>query len=87
MARAVTGEENSSDTYRNFQTHTGGALRASACRGWINDHGGKDARQGQRGSSAKEDGVDVVFQLVGHRRRVHGAAAHPLAGRLGAGRS
>ena len=63
MARAVTGDENSSDTYRNFQAHTGAALRRAGCAVWINDHGGKDARQGQRGSSAKEDGVDVVYQL------------------------
>jgi hypothetical protein len=63
MARAVTGEENSSDTYRNFQTHTGSRLRAAGVAVVCLDHGGKDARQGSRGSSAKEDGVDVIFQL------------------------
>lgn len=64
MARAVNGEENNSDTYRNFQQHTGGKLRALGVAVVLLDHGGKDARQGQRGSSAKEDGVDVVFRLA-----------------------
>jgi hypothetical protein len=63
MARAVTGEENSSDTYRNFQLHTGGRLRALGVSVVCLDHGGKDPRQGSRGSSAKEDGADVIFSL------------------------
>jgi hypothetical protein len=63
MARAVHGEENSSDTYRNFQQHTAGPLRSLGVTLVCADHSGKDSRQGQRGSSAKEDGADVVFNL------------------------
>jgi hypothetical protein len=63
MARAVNGKENESDTYRNFHTHTGLKLRALGVSTVLVDNGGKDTRQGQRGSSAKEDGVDVVFAI------------------------
>jgi hypothetical protein len=64
LTRAVRGEENSSDTYRAFQLHTAGRLRALGIAVLSIDHAGKDARQGQRGSSAKEEGVDVIFGLA-----------------------
>jgi hypothetical protein len=63
MARAVTGEENSSDTYRHFHAHTGIKLRALGVGVALVDNAGKDDRLGARGSSAKDDGVDVVFGL------------------------
>lgn len=64
MARAVNGDENVSDTYRNFYRHTGRRLKAAGIALLRLDHGGKDPTQGQRGSSAKEDDVDVVFRLT-----------------------
>jgi RecA-family ATPase len=64
MARAVRGEENSADTYRNFYRHTGLRLKALRIALARLDHMGKDGNQGQRGSSAKDDDLDVVFKLV-----------------------
>jgi hypothetical protein len=64
MARAVAGEENSADTYRNFYRHTGRILKAAGVALLRLDHQGKDDAQGQRGSSAKDDDLDVVFRLT-----------------------
>ena len=63
MARVVAGEENSADTYRAFYRHTGLHLKARGVSVLRLDHGGKDPTQGQRGSSAKGDDVDIVWQL------------------------
>jgi AAA domain len=63
MARAVSGEENWADTYRDFFRYTGQRLRAVGASVLRLDHGGKDRNQGQRGSSAKDDDVDVVLEL------------------------
>lgn len=64
MARVVQGEENSSDTYRDFYRFSGQMLKATGCALLRLDHAGKDREQGQRGSSAKNDDVDVVFELT-----------------------
>lgn len=64
MARAVEGEENSSDTYRDYDRHTGRRLKALGVTVWRLDHEGKNGTQGQRGSSSKDDDVDVVFRLT-----------------------
>lgn len=64
MARAVAGDENESDTYRGFYTHTGRRLKAAGIGLLRLDHAGKDPAAGQRGSSAKADDVDVVFRLT-----------------------
>lgn len=64
FGRAVQGEENSSDTIRNYYRHTGLALKAEG-RGVLRiDHAGKDAARGQRGSSGKNDDVDLVWELL-----------------------
>ena len=63
LGRAVTGEENSSDTYKEFARLTGIALKAAGRSVLRTDHAGKSKEQGQRGSSAKNDDVDVVFRL------------------------
>jgi hypothetical protein len=63
MARAVAGEENSADTYRDFYRHTGAALKRLGVALLRLDHAGKDPTKGQRGSSSKGDDVDVVYQL------------------------
>jgi hypothetical protein len=64
MARAVRGEENSADTYRSFYSHSGRRLKAAGIAVLRLDHQGKDAALGQRGSSAKDDDLDVVFKLT-----------------------
>lgn len=62
-SRAVEGEENDSSTIRAFYRHTGVLLKKAGI-GWIRlDHAGKDLDRGQRGSSAKNDDVDVVWRL------------------------
>lgn len=63
MARAVAGEENDADTYRDFYRYTGLHLKARGISMMRLDHGGKDATRGQRGSSGKGDDVDVVWHL------------------------
>ena len=63
-ASTVEGEENSADTFRAFARHTGRRLRALGVALLRIDHGGKDKDKGQRGSSAKDDDVDVVLELA-----------------------
>jgi hypothetical protein len=48
---------------RAFYRHTGLPLKQNAI-GWMRlDHSGKDSTKGQRGSSSKNDDVDVVIRL------------------------
>ena len=63
--RAIDGEENSADSYREFARTTGLALKRSNISCIRTDHAGKDGgkKQGQRGSSAKNDDVDIVYRL------------------------
>jgi hypothetical protein len=63
VASSVAGEENSSDTMRAFHRHTGLRLKAEGRTVVRLDHSGKDKKKGQRGTSAKADDVDVVFQF------------------------
>jgi hypothetical protein len=64
ISRAVAGKENDADTYRAFYTHTGIHLKQRGVT-WVRlDHAGKQAKQGQRGSSSKGDDVDVVWKLT-----------------------
>jgi len=63
MARAVQGNENDADTYRDFYRFTGRQLKAAGIGVLRLDHQGKDAALGQRGSSAKADDLDVVFRM------------------------
>ena len=62
--RAIDGEENSADSYREFARTTGLALKRAGVACVRTDHAGKNAKLGQRGSSAKNDDVDIVFQLI-----------------------
>jgi hypothetical protein len=62
--RAVEGEENSADTFRAFYRHTGLGLKQSGIAFARLDHAGKDVAKGQRGSSGKNDDVDVVIQMT-----------------------
>lgn len=61
LGRAVAGEENSADTVRAFYSHTGLALKRRGVTWARLDHVGKDATKLGRGSSAKNDDVDVVW--------------------------
>jgi KaiC/GvpD/RAD55 family RecA-like ATPase len=63
IGRVVEGEEDKSDTWRHFYRHTGIRLKRRGTT-WLRlDHAGKKRTQGQRGSSAKGDDVDVVWEL------------------------
>jgi hypothetical protein len=64
FGRAVHGDENEADTVRNWYRWTGIHLKAEH-RAFIRvDHAGKDLERGQRGTSGKNDDVDVVWQLT-----------------------
>jgi hypothetical protein len=63
-ARAVEGEENDADTMRAFYRWTGVNMKSLGVT-WVRaDHAGKDTAKGQRGSSAKNDDVDVVWRFT-----------------------
>jgi AAA domain len=64
LARVVAGEENSADTYRNLYRHTLAPLKAARRAVVRLDNRGKSPNAGARGSSAKNDDVDVVWQLT-----------------------
>jgi 5S rRNA maturation endonuclease (ribonuclease M5) len=64
MGRAIAGEENDADTVRNFYSYTGLLLKQAGRTYLRADHAGKDVTKGQRGTSAKNDDVDLVWQLV-----------------------
>lgn len=62
-ARAVEGPENEADTFRRFSTATGSPLKRRGVT-WIRaDHTGKDLTKGQRGSAAKSDDPDLVWEI------------------------
>ncbi len=63
IGRVVDGPENDADTWRDFHRHTGQLLKADDRTVWRLDHAGKDLTKGQRGSSAKYDDVDIVWEL------------------------
>ena len=64
LIRSVEGEENSSDTIKNFNRYTGQRIKALGRTLLRIDHAGKDSTRGQRGSSAKRDDVDLVWRLT-----------------------
>jgi len=63
MSRVISGRENDSDTTIAFYRHTGRVLKAAGIGLLRLDHEGRDSTRGARGSSAKGDDVDVVYQL------------------------
>ncbi len=64
VARVVEGEENSADTYKALYRNSLQRLKARGITVIRLDHAGKNARRGQRGSSAKNDDADVVWELT-----------------------
>ena len=80
IGRAVQGEENPADTIRDFYRHSGIALKRRGITWARLDHAGKDAARGQRGSSAKGDDVDVIWEL---RKTENGVCLHRDVSRMG----
>lgn len=76
LSRVLAGEENASDTLRNFYTHTSLPLKAMGITLVRLDHAGKDLERGQRGTSAKADDVDLVWQLSATEDGVRLKATH-----------
>lgn len=64
FGRAVQGEENDSDTVRAYYNWTGIELKKRDIAVVRVDHAGKDKAKGQRGSSGKNDDVDVVWEMT-----------------------
>lgn len=77
LIRSVKGEENSSDTVKDFNRYTGQRLKARGVTLVRVDHAGKDTAKGQRGTSAKRDDVDVVWRLKAGSK-VNGAESMTL---------
>jgi hypothetical protein len=63
FGRAVNGEEDRSDTVRAWYRWTGQLLKDAGIAFLRIDHAGKDVTRGQRGTSAKNDDVDVVWEM------------------------
>jgi len=63
FGRCVDGDENEADTVRAFYRHTGRALRDRQIAYLRVDHTGKDSTKGARGSSAKNDDVDLIWSM------------------------
>jgi hypothetical protein len=64
FGRAVHGDENDADTVRSWYRWTGIHLKHAGRAFMRVDHAGKDVSKGQRGTSAKNDDVDVVWQMT-----------------------
>jgi hypothetical protein len=63
FGRAVDGEEDRADTVRAWYRWTGQLLKGAGIAFLRIDHAGKDAARGQRGTSAKNDDVDIVWEM------------------------
>ena len=64
VSRVVTGAENDAEPYRELFRHTETRLKRRRVTLARLDHLGKDKERGSRGSSAKEDPLDVVWHLT-----------------------
>jgi hypothetical protein len=78
--RSVQGEENDAGTYQDFYRHTGMQLKRMGITWARLDHSGKDTTKGQRGSSAKNDDVDIVANLTRTDGQVTWTATHRRMG-------
>ncbi len=63
VSRFIQGEENSADTWLGLYRHTLMPLKAAGIASARLDHFGKDGERGARGSSAKTQDVDHVWEL------------------------
>lgn len=65
-SRFVAGKENDSDTWLALYRLVHAPLKAAGIACWRLDHFGKDLERGARGSSAKTQDVDHVWELTHH---------------------
>lgn len=63
-SKVIAGKENDSDTQSAFYRNTVVPLKRAGLAVLILDHTGKDLEKGARGSSAKTDNVDLVYELT-----------------------
>lgn len=63
LIRFLQGDENSSTTIKDFDRYTGSQLKKLGVGLIRLDHAGMDPTKGQRGTSAKNDDVDIVWEL------------------------
>jgi RecA-family ATPase len=63
FSRVITDNENDAVTVQRFYEFTGIALKRQGIGQWRIDHTGKDAAKGARGSSAKNEDVDFVWEM------------------------
>ncbi|OKJ06807.1 AAA family ATPase [Kitasatospora sp. CB01950] len=63
VSRFISGAENDADTWLNLYRHTLMPLKAAGIASIRLDHMGKDGERGARGSSAKTQDVDHVWEL------------------------
>jgi hypothetical protein len=64
LSAVVEGDETATDTYTGLWRHTERRFKRLGITYIRLDHLGKDATRGSRGSSAKEDKLDIVWQLT-----------------------
>lgn len=64
FGRSTHGDENESKTVLDFYRHTASKLKQHGVTMLRIDHAGKDVTKGQRGTSAKNDDVDVVWRMT-----------------------
>ncbi|MFI1394092.1 AAA family ATPase [Streptomyces sp. NPDC020681] len=64
VSRFITGKENDSDTWLQFYGRVHAPLKGMGVAGVRLDHMGKDAEKGSRGSSAKSQDVDHVWEMT-----------------------
>jgi len=64
LIRVLSGGENDADTLRNFHTFTGQPLKALGITVVRLDHTGRDLAKGARGTSAKQDDIDLSWLLT-----------------------
>lgn len=64
VSRFISGKENDSDTWLNLYGRIHAPLKARGVAGVRLDHMGKDTERGARGSSAKAQDVDHVWELT-----------------------
>jgi hypothetical protein len=64
VSRVISGEENAAEPFRDLFRHTETRLKRRGVTLARLDHLGKDTERGSRGSSAKEDPLDVVWHMT-----------------------
>ncbi|WP_405797221.1 bifunctional DNA primase/polymerase [Streptomyces sp. NBC_01506] len=64
VSRFISGKENDSDTWLQFYSRVHAPLKSRGIAGTRLDHMGKDTDKGSRGSSAKSQDVDHVWEMT-----------------------